>query len=722
MAYAHSRNQAGSRHDLLEHLSSVADLSGRFASKLDAAELGRLLGTWHDVGKFNPAFQAYLQDCEADPQTRRRGPDHKAAGVRLAFESALSLLGLLLHGHHGGLTTPSALKSWYEVAGTDPGVEASISQARNVVSRIEPEMAVLPEFAEHDPLSAELFLRLLFSTLVDADFLDTEGHFSPELTGRRGSEATLEELRLRLDANQVRLPAKNHSVSRARWEIFADCVRAASKPPGLFRLTAPTGAGKTRSVMAFALAHAVKHEQDRVIIVSPFISITEQTTDVYQEIFETEPSVAPVVLEHHSGVVADDESDRFSAGHQWARLAAENWDAPVVVTTAVQLFESLFARSTSRCRKLHRLVNSVIVLDEAQALPAHLLTPILDVIKDLTRYYNTTVVFSTATQPAFDALDELSSVAMTEIVDDPDKHFRSLQRVQYTWLTDRTIGWAEIAEMVRRENQALVVLNTKNDAVNLIDALDDPRSLHLSTLLCGAHRREVLAEVSRRLNEEEACLLVSTQVIEAGVDIDFPTVFRAVGPLDGIIQSAGRCNREGHLPVGRVIVFDPRDGGLPPGFYRMATDITRTMIAEGKVDMASDAVVRDYFGRVISTWGLDREGIQGLRRSLDFPEVARRFRMIEDDTESVVVPFGSTDEQRLVSERLDSLRVRRGNPRSLLRRLRPFMVNVRTREAERFRHSGLISEILPGLGEWMGGYDQLVGLTIKDLRPDELVV
>lgn len=579
----------------------------------------------------------------------------------------------------------------------------------------------LPEHVSHDPKSAELFLRLVFSALVDADYLDTEQHFRAELASVRGTSTSMAELWGRLERDQRQfLDSGNDPVSRTRREVYEACVTAAELRPGLFRLTVPTGGGKTRSAMAFALRHALRHGHQRVIVAVPFITITEQTAEVYRGIFG-----ADSVLEHHSATERSDlQSEDFHRQQVFARLAAENWDAPVIVTTTVQLFESLFANRTSACRKLHRLARSVIILDEAQALPSHLLRPILDALRDLCTHYSATVVISTATQPAFEAIPEFAAVPATEIIPEPARHFRTLKRVSYEWRTDPALDWSEVADMMRGGSQALAVVNTKKDAMALLDAMDDPEALHLSTLLCGAHRREVIEEVKRQLKAGKPCRLVSTQVVEAGVDIDFPVVLRAMGPLDAIIQSAGRCNREGLMPEkGRVIVFRPADGGMPMGAYRAGVGVTGALIGKGNLDPDDPEVSRAYFQMLFESVETDREGIQRLREALNYPEVARRFRMIDDETESVVITtYGSEEQWRRVRGLVEELRQGAPEARFIYRKLQPYLVSLRSREAEKYRRDGFIAEVTTGVGEWQGAYDPVRGLVARDLDPDDLVV
>jgi len=721
MPYAHSKNERGLRQDLVSHLTSVAASTKSFAQPFAPAETAHFLGLWHDIGKFSTQFQEYLQMCETGA-TLPRGPDHKAAGAWLASRYA-GPAALLLQGHHGGLQNLASLRAWLAQKNQSPEARAALEAARAAIVNLEPSGPLsFPQFAESDPLAAELFLRILFSALVDADFLDTERHFAPEASGLRGCSLTIEELWQRLQQDQKRFDSQSEGpVARARRAVYEACLHAATGPPGFFRLTVPTGGGKTRSGMAFALAHARQHGLARVIVAVPFISITEQTADVYRSIFGADAQGRPAVLEHHSeAFLADGDEDAPAA--IWARLAAENWDAPIVVTTTVQLFESLFANSTRRCRKLHRLARSVIILDEAQALPPPLLTPIVDALRELCAHYGATVVLSTATQPAFEAIPTVAGLEAREIVPQPETLFQKLRRVDYEWRTQPALAWTEVAELMRQERQSLAVVNTKRDAFALLDALSDPEALHLSTTLCGAHRRRVIGQVKQALAAGKPCRLVSTQVIEAGVDIDFPLVLRAAGPLDAIIQSAGRCNREGRLARGKVIVFQPQEGGMPAGPYRIGYGVTGVMLGKGALDPDDPAQARAYFKSLFEMVDTDREGIQAWRQALDYPEVARRFHLIDDAGESVVVPFGSPEEQREVERTIDMLRAKAGNPRLLLRRLQPYLVSLRSRQAQSAEYRSLLAPVLPGVWQWLGNYDRVRGLTGEGPDIDALVV
>jgi CRISPR-associated endonuclease/helicase Cas3 len=722
---AHSANAAGHTHDLGQHLRDVAERSAEFAGKFDAADLAFWAGLWHDLGKYHPDFQAYLKDPSAS-----RGPDHSSAGAVLAA-SHCDALSFLIAGHHAGLPSVSHLKSRLaekrNAEATRLAQEIS-ARALGTLAPAERLAACLPEWvAPRDRYDGqrqrnrELFLRMLFSALVDADFLDTERHFHPERDADRGGDPSLAELWRRFEKNQAQLTGKHDtSLQHARHDIYQACLRAAEAPPGWFRLTVPTGGGKTRSGMAFALRHALCHRGafDHVIVAIPYTSIIEQTAEVYRDIFHEEG-----VLEHHSAVAdRDDEDNPVTARQQWSRLASENWDAPVVVTTTVQLFESLFANRPSKCRKLHNLARSVLILDEVQTLPPHLLDPVLDVLGQLVEHYGVSVVLCTATQPALAANRYAKGLSdrLREIVTDPERYFQALKRVEYEMRIGEKWSWERVAGEMRTSPQALAVVNTKKDALVLLDALgEDPSVLHLSTQMCGVHRAETLHQVKDRLSTAQPCWLVATQVVEAGVDIDFPLVLRAVGPLDRIVQAAGRCNREGKPSPGRVVIFDPADGGSPPGAYRTGLDTALAMLQPG-CDLHDPAVYERYFMLLFGAVETDREGIQGLRAALDFEEVARRFRLTEDEGAPVAVrPRGH---EVKVDRLLAIIRHADEPPRWAIRKLQPFLVNLRSRQVAAYEASGLLLAVAPGLWEWHGRYDSVRGLVDAAIDPDLLTI
>jgi CRISPR-associated endonuclease/helicase Cas3 len=716
MLYAHSENARGEKHPLPQHLHKVAHFAKEFAGKFQAGPWGFLAGLLHDFGKFNPAFQEYLCGKEV------RGPDHSSAGAVLAIQRHYwEGLAFLLAGHHGGLPQAEALKQRLHDKARDATIVKICQLADNLITL--PEPPPLPSLNSY--LQVELFLRMLFSALVDADFLDTERHFTPEKSDLREKPYDLEALALLLYQDQTRKFAncQRNLVNHARQEIYHACLEAAAWPPGIFRLTVPTGGGKTRSGLAFALEHARIYGKHRVIVALPYTSIIDQTAQVYREIFGGD-----YVLEHHSGVTPT-EREEDCLQNQWARLAAENWDAPIIVTTTVQLFESLLAHKPSACRKLHNLAHSIIILDEVQTLPSPLLGPILEVLQQLVDRYGVTLVLSTATQPA---LADANSPyfkglrgEIREIVPDPARYFQALRRVTYKHPPEPW-SWARVAQEMMEAHQCLAVLNTKGDALALLDAMDDPEALHLSTCLCMAHRREIIAEIKKRLADGRPCRVVATQVVEAGVDLDFPLVLRALGPLDRIVQAAGRCNREGRLAPeeARVIVFRPEDGKMPPGDYRTGADLASSLLKTSDLDLHKPDAFERYYQQLYQAVDTDKHRINELRTRLNFPEVAARFRLIDDDTVPLVVrwPRECSPVEGLLAQLLRPGGVMDGEVRLLLRHLQPFLVNVRRRVLSDYQQQGLVRELPLGLWEWLGHYHEVRGLDDKAIDPEALVI
>jgi CRISPR-associated endonuclease/helicase Cas3 len=695
-------------HDLKEHLSDVAAGAAGLAKKLGAEKLGHYAGLWHDLGKYNPEFQKYLRLC-AEGSSQAKSVPHAVHGAILAAE-IMTPIAPLIYGHHGGLPQ---IQEMMGKRICDPAhqlvYQAALQQAEAEGIDLKPNDDWQAEVSDFkDPLRYELFLRLLFSCLVDADFLDTEEHFSPALTQQRFQTETVQDLWTVLEKHQTQMIAKapDKLVNRVRAEVYQACSDAALLAPGVFRLAVPTGGGKTLSGLAFALKHAAQHGHDRVIVAVPYTSIIEQTVNVYRGIFGE-----AAVLEHHSAAKAtvDDEDARSTQAQ--ARLTTQNWDSPLIVTTTVQLFESLFHNRTSRCRKLHNIVNSVIILDEVQTLPIGLLAPIVNVLQELAARYDVTVVLCTATQPALEGespyLEGFSNVR--DIIELPQarEHFRQLSRVSYE-IPDGDWSWAQVAEDIQthRHKQALMILNTRKDALALLAALpveDDECLFHLSTLLCGAHRRKVLAAVRSRLKAKLPCWLVSTQVVEAGVDLDFPAVYRALGPLDRIVQAAGRCNREGDEKKGRVVIFRPEEGGTPPGDYATAVAETDNLLKQHP-NFDDPEIFRPYFEKLYQGIPTDKKEIQKVRSHLDYPETADRFELIPKDTQSVVINYDDCA-CKLLRE------IERQGLKSYHHRaLQPYLVNLRDRE---FKQAVEVRrEIAPGIWVWEGGYDEIRGISL----------
>lgn len=733
-------------HRLDDHLRGTAALAARFAEPFGGSEVSWLLGLLHDAGKASCEWQRRL--LEVTGTGRPVGMDHKLLGARLARERGLGSFALAVAGHHGGLTSPSSLRG--KLGSLTAAEQSCQGQALEALERVLPGIGnpapVQMPGSWQEPLVREMAIRLCFSALCDADFLDTAAHFSGSAGPAVLPQADFGVLRDRYEtARNALLSGRASSrVDAAREATYQACVRAAASPRGVFRLAAPTGSGKTISAGGFALHHAAARNLRRVVVAVPFLTITEQNAEVYRGLLEG-PGGGGVVLEHHSG------ADLDRPGRRWGRLAAENWDAPFVVTTTVRLFESLFDRRPAAMRRLHRLAGAVIVLDEVQSLPHQMLMPILDALRTLVSHFGTTVVLASATQPDFWFLSPWHELKATEIIADPAGLAADLKRVDFEWRLDPGLGLAELAADAAANRQAMVVVNTTADARSVLSAWRDVApagtAWHLSTRMCADHRRRVLATVRRRLAGREPVLLVSTQLIEAGVDVDFPVVYRVIAPADSLLQAAGRANREGRLTGrGKVIIIDPHDAGSPPA-YRNLVAATRTHFGPGKADPDDPAALRAYYQAVYGALNLEHPSsvgqvIQQARRKLDFAAVTDgpvepasgradwryAFRMITDDGITLVTPQGADCAAKQEEIRELAQRVRtadRPEPKDL-RDLQPYLTTIHPSTARRPGVTALMRPIFGDLGqpgslaEWAGGYDSDTGID-HDPHTEEFV-
>lgn len=730
MYLAHVKQDANGswlEHRLEEHLREVGKLAAEMASGFNSESWAKVAGLWHDLGKYRSAFQGYIKhasgyDPEAHIEQATGKVDHSTAGAIYAMQTdkaAGKLLAYMIAGHHAGLpdwetaeTGGSALSHRLD-NGKSKGY---LGEA--LVSGI-PDDILRPDIVFNKPLGGSeglhLWLRMLFSCLVDADFLDTEKFMDPNKSFLRYIDWKFEGLKNRFDVymDEKARNSEQTVVNQWRSRILQDCRKAAQEQPGIYTLTVPTGGGKTLSGMAFALEHAVEYQKSRIIVAIPYTSIIEQTAEQYRQIF------GEAVLEHHSNL----DPDKAIKENSRSRLASENWDAPIIVTTNVQLLESLFASRTSRCRKLHNLTNSVIIIDEAQLLPPDYLQPILDVLRFLTEHYGVTLVLSTATQPALGSVkDSFGKTvlrgldARREIISDVDALFGALARVEVEQPEDfnQRRTWEELAEEISQQFSVLIVVNSRRDARELY-RLMPKGTVHLSAQMCGEHRSRVISAIKNKLRAGESVRVVSTQLVEAGVDLDFPVVYRALAGLDSIAQAAGRCNREGKLDKGKVVVFIPPKSS-PKGLLLYGEQATRSVWHGNEGDKLSHKLFDTYFRQYFSQENPDKHEIMPLLTKdsrqgiVQFRSAAQRFRLIDDAGQSILVPYGSEG-----FKWLDMLRSI-GPERYLMRKLQRYSVNVYENEFNKLRNIGAIEELHPGI--WglcvTNGYDDELGLMPAD--------
>ncbi len=720
--YAHSLpgHPVDQWEELAMHLRNVAERAGCCAESIGLAGAARVAGLLHDIGKTSAAFQKYIAGREV------RGGDHATAGAREAIaaygQAAGSLLALVIAGHHSGLPDPDRLerrlnatlpdyRGWEQHAGPLPPTGA-LRPTRKAGAAATSLLT--------DAFCRAFMVRMLFSCLVDADFIATET-FMQQRKLARGGAPDLAALRDALKAHleKLQFEADKTDLNAVRTEIVTHAVAKATESPGFFTLTVPTGGGKTLASLAFALEHAIRHGKRRVVVVIPFTAIIEQTAEVYRQALGTQDAV----LEHHASFdweqaaqARDDAGDEHD-GLGRLRRAAENWDAPIVVTTAVQFFESLYANRTSRCRKLHNLADSVIVLDEAQATPAPLLLPCIAALDELQRAYGASIVLCTATQPAWRCQDRalirrkpngdrkelgIDIPESRELAPRPVEIYAELRRVSVDVLPD-PIDDDALAAAFAKAPQMLCIVNSRAHAREVFERIARQEgAVHLTTLMCPAHRRVVLHELKQRLKAGLPVRLVATSLIEAGVDISFPEVWRATAGLDAIAQAAGRCNREGELlpALGRVVVFTPAEA-KPPTALRPFQEAAARVLRDHADPLGPDAVAA-YFRELYFLKGEaaldaamvgDRPGILAAVDVADgfrapFESIATAFRMIDETMQPVIVPWGCRPTRLLAT-----LAATDGAIGGLLRRLQPYVVGIPTKARADWLARGVLAPV-----------------------------
>lgn len=694
--YAHScKGEDKHQWQLLrDHLLHTASLASKLAGSFGAERLAYIAGLAHDIGKYSREFQARLEG-------RNIQVDHSTPGafeIERLYGPVGKLLAYVVAGHHCGLPDWGSLVD-------EASLEARLSKQLTDYSAFGEEIHLPPPGEVSLPalkpvvdasFSAQFLIRFVYSCLVDADFLDTEKALSPEKAAGRVNDYSLKELAEKLDRyiDELCASAPDTPINQKRAEIVNTCRIKSRQAPGLFTLTVPTGGGKTLSSLSFALQHALTHGKERVIYVIPYTSIIEQNAAVFREILGTEN-----VLEHHSNFsYPHDEQSETEAEYaggigEKLKLAAENWDLPVIATTNVQFFESLFAARSSKCRKLHNIANSVVIIDEAQMIPTGFLKPCLNAVAELVVNYGTTVVLCTATQPAIGRfLPE--GIKPVEIVDDTSELFEVFKRVQV--YNAGSVSDDRLAEKLAGQDQVLCIVNSKKHARLLFERIRGEGVFHLSTRMCPVHRTAILDTIKERLKAGKTCRVVSTQLIEAGVDVDFPVVYRSMAGLDSIAQSAGRCNREGRLPLGQVYVFWPEKHGLPRGWLSRTASLG-SMVLERYADALGPEAVEGYFTSLfeLDAAELDRKGILADIREqaqlLRFPlrTIADKFKLIDDNTSTIIIPWDDTCRNILEEAGYSPF------PAAYIRRLQRYAVNVYEEEFKELLEYGAL-EVVAG--------------------------
>ena len=714
-------------HTLLEHLISTAKLARKFAESFESGLYGEVLGFSHDIGKGRADWQKYIHNNifgeNATLENKVGKIPHAIYGAKIVDENFKERKGRFLSyciaGHHTGLP------DWSQASGSNSSLEYQLNKPLDLdsirmelVSTIKNFILPNPPWRFDREIDMSLWIRMLFSCLVDADYLDTENYMEPKKHSLRNGYSNIEELFNRYNKymDDFIKKAEKTPINKIRQNILNQCIAKAKNPKGFFSLTVPTGGGKTLSSLGFALAHANYHKINRIIYVIPYTSIIEQNAQVFRDVLGTDD-----VVEHHSNLDLDDNSER-------SRLSCENWDAPFIVTTTVQFFDSLFSSKPGMCRKLHNIVNSVVILDEAQLLPVERLKPILKTMQLLVDHYNVSFVISTATQPAFKESSSGDTKffglrGIQEIVSEERDHIiKTLYRVNMTFPNnlDKKVSWDTLAKELSTYSQVLCVVSDRKSCRELYSELHKLRpndTFHLSALMCGVHRSKKISEIKQRIRDGLEVRVISTQLIEAGVDIDFPVVYRALAGLDSIAQAAGRCNREGTLKsLGEVVVFIPPRAS-PTGILLKAESVTRDMLPNMENRSIDQTQFEEFFSRLYSKANtLDEGNICNLLKpdktnfSISFRTVSDRFHIIDSpEQKSIIVRYGHGDQL------IEQIK-KHGIDRFIQRKAQRFMVNVYTHDFNELLNRGSVEEISPSIFALTSNleYNEDIGLIIQE--------
>lgn len=663
---AHKLEDSDQVQPLIEHLQKTAAMAKQFGEIMGMGDLAYQTGLYHDIGKYSDQFQQYIRG-------QRSGKiDHSTAGAQLMFKYKRVPESFCIAGHHAGIPDMGD-QTDHDFEGTWKGrLKRSIPDYQNYKKELpEPQNVIcsLMDQVSSDGIQFMLFIRMLFSCLVDADFLDTERYMSEGKVYRGGFDSISFLSQRFFSWLQEQGYMDPHSMlNKKRFSILQQCIHKGEENPGLFTLTVPTGGGKTLSSLAFAMRHAEKHHKQRIIYVIPYTSIIEQTADIFRDCFGDGN-----VVEHHMNVSYGDDEEEMDTKHLTMRLAAENWDAPVIVTTNVQFFESLFSSRSSRCRKLHNVADSVIVFDEAQMFPLPFLKPSLKSIEGLVQYYGCTAVLCSATQPHLERFFKEYGMESREIVNNIPDLYHFFKRTSFVNIG--VIDYDALVSRIQQYSQVLCITLTKGGARQIYEKIKEKRSdsFYLSTDLCAVHRSVVINEIKKRLREGKKCCVISTSVISVGVDVDFPVAFLEKSGLDSLIQGAGRCNREGKRKVedSHVFVFQT-EKSRSSRFLKQERQIMDVVEQEYE-DISDPDAIRFYFDQLYMAKeaALDKYELLSVAFKLAFAYINQKVKLIQDETKSIFIPYDEKAEK--IAEQL-CMGIR---TRELMRQAGKYTVSVR---------------------------------------------
>jgi len=711
--WAHSANGAGQPHSLKKHLLGVACLAYGSGVDKNTQTSCYLAGLWHDLGKYLIKFQAYLKNGGDRGSVR-----HALWGAILARLLGLEEVSRAILGHHAGLCDTDDWKANTRLGKFSPQpLQEQLQELVNIfladTGLSEAEITDNKVKYDQPKRRRDVLTRFIFSALTDADWLDTEAHFDQSKHSRRPPPTlNLDEAIKKVETTLATLADESKPINRLRDKAREDALEKAALPPGFFSLNLPTGLGKTLTSFCWALAHAQANRLKRIIIVLPYVNIIDQTAERLKDILGPE-----MVLEHHSSYQpAHGEISRARAEQEAIKnLAAENWDYPIIVTTTVQFYETLFSHSPWKCRKLHNIAEAVVILDEVQTLRRNLTLPTLDMLTDLQNVLRTSFVLCTATMPDFRRREKFPGLEhITELIDNAEEIFKQTRRVKFNFLNNLEPMPFEslISEIEQSSQSALVIVNTKPLARRIFETLRKSESwekiYHLSTNMCPSHRKDIIKTVETDLKKGEKILLISTQLVEAGVDFDFPVVFRELAPLEAVIQAAGRCNREGLLAngPGQACLFQLADAKFPPdGDYKTLTGHLRQLLKPGIDKLNEYEFFAAYYRQ---TMALYNTSAPIKRESFNFKTISRQYRLIDEESKSVLVWQYNDLSRALYAKLADKNRHGLKLSRDDYRAAQPYCVNLLPSVMS--KTLGLWEELSSGLLVWNGQYDNALGL------------
>jgi len=723
--FAHSANECGEKHTMSEHLIGTAALAASFAHNEKIGHMFRLAGLLHDLGKYQIGFQNYLENGG-----RRGSVPHSAWGAGYARLKGMNEISFAIDGHHKGLPDKAHWKN-----DTEPFKRNDEPLFDGVVKAFCKEIPLDDAGIERGKLTCptslyrETLIRYLFSALVDADWLSTERHFAQEKSVLRSAENfDADEMLRRLDEKKFSTFTEDSELNCLRNRVRHEALIKANQENGFYSLALPTGMGKTLTSFAWALQHAKANGLRRIIIVLPYINIIDQTAKVLKEVLGEES-----VLEHHSNYLEEDDEDvniegDYSSSEDQRKLACENWDYPVIITTTVQFFESLFSNRPSKCRKVHNISDSVVIFDEIQTLPKEILQPTLTMLKNVQELMHTSFLFCTATQPAFAKRTGFDGIEnIVSLIDNPGEVYDATRRVEYELVNGlEKIDQNELYASVRcSTGSTLVIFNTKKSALQFYERVKKEEQwdckYHLSTMMCPSHRKKQVENIRQDLLDKtgKKIIVVSTQLIEAGVDFDFPSVFRALAPLESVIQAAGRCNREGRLEnrLGKVFLFDLEGGGMPDKTYEACANYAGTLIKADLSALYRHDIFEQYHKDVVSLFSIpDQFRIDHAREEFKFETVSGSYRMIRNQAEGVYAyNFDATSR-----DLFHSISKKPVLSRDDYRKMQQYTVQA---YRNFIMNNSDVCKLMPqGFYVWYGNYDNETGLSCGLGDPDKIIV